>query len=152
MNPSVKKAINIISYTLNVILVLVLLGVFKSKDAGPTKKEIDFEAIKQGIIEREQADIPLKIQQFDKVYGITINDMVFTSKVEPYTGYLITTWDIDEKQDLTVNQWAANGYKDKYVRKQKEVFVELGNITPSPNGEISWQNNWTAAYYSVKDN
>lgn len=109
------------------------------------------ESIKRGIIERERADIPLKIQQFEKVYGITIDSMVITNNIEPYSGYLVTTWDLDEKQNLSVNQWAANGYKDKYVRKQKEVYVEISDITSKNNGHITWKDNWSSAYRSVKD-
>lgn len=109
------------------------------------------ESIRECIIQRERADIPLKIQQFEKVYGITINDMVLTNNVEPYAGYLVTTWDLDEKQNLSARQWAANGYKDKYVRKQKEVYVEITEIELSKSGEVSWHDNWYSAYNSVKD-
>ena len=109
------------------------------------------ESIKRSIIERERADIPLKIQQFEKVYGITIDSMVITNNIEPYSGYLVTTWDLDEKQNLSVNQWAANGYKDKYIRKQKEVYVEISDITSKNNGHITWKDNWSSAYLSVKD-
>ena len=109
------------------------------------------ESIKRSIIERERADIPLKIQQFEKVYGITIDSMVITNNIEPYSGYLVTTWDLDEKQNLSVNQWAANGYKDKYIRKQKEVYVEISDITSKNSGHITWKDNWSSAYLSVKD-
>ena len=152
MNPSVKKAINILSYILNVVfIVLLILGLRGNKTGSASKQENSIESIKQCIIERERADIPLKIQQFEKVYGITINDMVFTNNIEPYAGYLVTTWDLDEKQNLSTQQWAANGYKDKYVRKQKEVYVEVGNITATKNGEVSWQDNWSSAYFSVRN-
>lgn len=114
------------------------------------KPKVDkIESIKRTIIERERADIPLKIQQFEKVYGISIDSIVITNNVEPYSGYLVTTWDIDEKQNLSVNQWAANGYKDNYVRKQKEVYVEISNITPKTNGQVTWNDNWLSAYISV---
>lgn len=152
MSPSVKKAINILSYLLNVVfIVLLILGLRGNKTDDSSKQENTIESIKQCIIERERADIPLKIQQFEKVYGITIDDMVFTNNIEPYAGYLVTTWDLDEKQNLSTQQWAANGYKDKYVRKQKEVYVEVGNVTATKNGEVSWQDNWSSAYYSVRN-
>ncbi len=122
-----------------------LSSVFGSENAKVDK----IESIKRCIIERERADIPLKIQQFEKVYGITIDSMVITNNIEPYTGYLVTTWDLDEKQNLTAHQWAANGYKDKYVRKQKEVYVEISNISLEKNGPITWNNNWPFAYLSV---
>ena len=151
MSPSAKKAINTISYALNVFFIVALLfGLYENKQKGP-KKDNTLQSIKDCIIERERADLPLKIQQFEKVYGITINDIVLTNNVEPYAGYLITTWDLDEKQELTTRQWAANGYADKYVRKQKEVYVEIMNIKTSKSGEVSWNDNWFSAYLSVKD-
>lgn len=109
------------------------------------------ESIKRTIIERERADIPLKIQQFEKVYGITIDSMVITNHVQPYSGYLITTWDLDERQNLSPVEMYKNGYKDKYVRKKKEVYVEINNITPQNNGHVTWKDNWSSAYYSVRN-
>lgn len=148
MNPSFKKVINILSYALNVILIIALFGLCRQKGV-ISKQDNSIESIKEGILQRERADLPLKIQEFDKVYGITVDDFVFTNNIEPYSGYLVTTWDFDEKQDITTKEWAANGYKDKYLRKQKQVFVEIYNVTVSKNREISWQNNWGAAYYSI---
>ena len=107
------------------------------------------ESIKRSIIERERADIPLKIQQFEKVYGITIDSMVITNNIEPYSGYLVTTWDLDEKQNLSPVELYKNGYKDKYVRKQKEVYVGISNISLEKNGPITCTNNWLSAYLSV---
>ena len=151
MSPSTKKVINIISYSLNVFFIFILLFGLSlgTKKAGPADAET-LQAIKESIIERERANIPLKIQQFEKVYGITVDDVVLTNSVEPYAGYLVTTWDFDEKQEITTQQWAANGYKDKYIRKQKEVYVELTDIKASINdGEISWNDNWLSAYLHI---
>lgn len=107
--------------------------------------------IQECIVEREKADIPLQIQKYEKVYGITIESLVLTNNVEPYTGYLVTTWDLDEKQKLSTNQWAANGYEDKYVRKQKTVYVEISDITMNQEGQVSWSDNWLAAYMNVRE-
>ena len=93
----------------------------------------------------------MKIQKYEKVYGITIESLVLTNNVEPYTGYLVTTWDLDEKQKLSTNQWAANGYEDKYVRKQKTVYVEISDITMDQEGQVSWSDNWLAAYMNVRE-
>lgn len=148
-----KKALNILSYSLNVIFIAILIFAFWGNNEGKsTNNENRIASIKECILEREKADIPLKIQQFERVYGITISDIVLTNNIEPYSGYLITSWDLDEKQELSAQQWAANGYKDKYIRKQKEVYVEVSNITISKKGEVSWKDNWSSAYFSVKDN
>ena len=64
---------------------------------------------------------------------------------------LVTTWDLDEKQKLSTNQWAANGYEDKYVRKQKTVYVEISDITMNQEGQVSWSDNWLAAYMNVRE-
>lgn len=147
-----KKAFNIFSYLLNVFFITVfVIGFIKQASDpknGANEQQNKYEQIKQGIIERERADIPLNVQSFKNVYDITIDDFVFTNDVEPYSGYLVTTWDIDEKQNLSPREWAANNYENKYIRKQRKVYVKIEDITVN-NGNISWNNNWRAAYIEV---
>lgn len=143
-----KKFLNILSYVLNIVLIAILVHTYFGKGINASENKI--EGIKSGIVERERADIPMKIQQFEHVYGITIDSLVLTNNIEPYSGYLVTTWDLDEKQNLTTSQWAANGYKDKYKRKQKTVYVEISDIKTSGR-TMNWQDNWISAYMSVKD-
>lgn len=144
-----KKAFNIFSYLLNAFFISIfVIGFIKQasyQENGANEQQNKYEQIKQGIIEREQADIPLNVQSFKNVYDITIDDFVFTSDVEPYSGYLVTTWDFDEKQDLSTSEWVANGCEDKYIRKQKKVYVEVNNITTQKDN-ITWYSNWHAAY------
>lgn len=147
-----KKAFNIFSYLLNVFFITVfVIGFIKqasNPENGVNEQQDKSEQIKQSIIEREKADLPLNIQSFRNVHDITIDDFVFTSNIEPYSGYMITTWDFDEKQDLSPNEWAANNYKDKYIRKQKKVYIEVSNIITRKNN-ITWYSNWQAAYINA---
>ncbi len=147
-----KKAFNIFSYLLNVFFITVfVIGFIKqasNPENGVNEQQDKSEQIKQCIIEREKADLPLNIQSFRNVHDITIDDFVFTSNIEPYSGYMITTWDFDEKQDLSPNEWAANNYKDKYIRKQKKVYIEVSNIITRKNN-ITWYSNWQAAYINA---
>lgn len=143
-----KKVLNIFSYVLNIVLVAILVNTYYGKGVNASDNRL--QGIKSGIVERERADIPMKIQQFEHVYGITIDSLVLTNDIEPYAGYLVTTWDLDEKQNLTTNQWAANGYKDKYIRKTKTVLVEISDITTSGR-TMNWRDNWVGAYMNVKD-
>lgn len=150
MNPSVRKAINILSYVLNVLfIVLFIIGLCNLKK--PSQEET-IQSIKDSVLSKEKAELPLKVQEFERVYAITINDIVLTNNVEPYDGYLSTTWDVDEKQNLTIQQWVANGHKDKYIRKQKEVLVELSGIRTTSNGGSLWQADWVSAYISAAYN
>lgn len=147
-----KKVFNIFSYLLNVFFISILvIGYIKqasnSEDVVHEQQDSS-EQIKQSIIEREKADLPLNIQSFKNVYDITIDDFVFTNNAEPYSGYMITTWDFNEKQDLSPNEWAANNYKDKYIRKQKKVYIEVSNIVTRKNN-ITWYSNWQAAYINA---
>lgn len=144
-----KKVLNIISYTLNVVfIIIILLAVFGRKTEG---SQVDIiQDMKTSIIDQERANLPLLVQKFEHVHAITIDSMVVTNNVEPYSGYLVTTWDMDEKQNLTTHQWAANGYEDKYVRKNKTVFVEVRNITTN-KGTVSWSTNWIGAQFSVME-
>lgn len=144
-----KKAFNILSYLLNIFFISILVIGYVRQVSNPVHEQQDnSEWIKQGIIEREKADLPLNIQKFENVYDITIDDFVFTNNVEPYSGYMITTWDFNEKQDLPPNEWAANNYKDKYIRKQKKVYIEVSNIVTRKNN-ITWYSNWQAAYINA---
>ena len=147
-----KKVFNIFSYLLNVFFISILvIGYIKqasnSEDVVHEQQDSS-EQIKQSIIEREKADLPLNIQSFKNVYDITIDDFVFTNNAEPYSGYMITTWYFNEKQDLSPNEWAANNYKDKYIRKQKKVYIEVSNIVTRKNN-ITWYSNWQAAYINA---
>lgn len=138
-----KKFLNILSYVLNVVLIAILAYTYFGKGINASEKKI--ESIKNSIIERERAEIPMKIQQFEHVYGITVDSLVLTNNVEPYSGYLVTTWDLDEKQNLSASRWAANGYKDIYKRKIKNVFVEISEITTSGK-TTEWTDDWFSAY------
>ncbi len=149
MRASVKKTLNIISYTFNVLFIVILI-IGLSKQSSVEQQLSDDEYIKSVIVERERADIPLYVQRYDKVHSITIDSMVLTQNVEPYAGYLITTWDYDEKQELSTSEWAANDYEDKYVRKIITVYVPITDISLKKNGEVSWNNNWLSAYMSLR--
>lgn len=145
-----KKVLNICSYALNAIFIAIFVwGYFLTKT--PDAREQTVEDIKSAIVEKERAELPLRVQGFEHVFAITIDSMVVTNDVEPYSAYLVTTWDIDEKQYLTATQWIDNGQRDKYIRKQKTVYVQVSNITTA-SGTIKWNVNWNAAYHDVKQN
>lgn len=143
-----KDILNIFSYVLNIILIAIFVHTYYGEDINASENEI--QGIKDGIVERERAELPMKIQQFEHVYGITIDSLVLTNNVEPYAGYLVTTWDIDEKQHLTTRQFAANGFEDKYIRKKKTVYVEIFGIM-TIGKTIDWSDDWLEAYMNIKD-
>lgn len=154
MNDSFKKLLNIISYTLNVVFIAFLIIGIKGNTNQENNKEISsveskLNSIKECIIQQENANLPLTKQNMDNVNSITIDSLVITTNVEPYSGYLVTTWNITERVDMNAQEWADNGYKDKYVKKNKVVYVEISNIRAKANGEVSWNNNWTSAYIST---
>lgn len=147
-----KNILNIASYILNIVLIIFFaysyFGNKQSEDEFVETEEDKIESIIYAIMEQERADLPLLVQEFDHVHSITIDSMVVTNNVEPYSAYLVTTWDMDEKQKLSIRQWAANGHMDKYIRKTKTVYVEVGNITTDKE-KISWNTNWIGARMSV---
>lgn len=157
MNESFKKLLNTISYTLNIVFIAMLIigikGVNVTKDAEPPVEEIEetdpVELIKECIIAQEKARLPLTKQGYERVHDITIDSLVITNNIEPYSGFLVTTWDVDEKQELTTRQWAANGYEDKYIRKKKVMYVEVSDIETTPKGEVTWRSNWLSTYLQV---
>jgi hypothetical protein len=150
MNSSVKKVFNTISYLLNFIFIAIFLFAYLgSGDNIEDNINDDIEYIKNSIVERESAEIPLLTQKFENVLKIRIDSLVLTQgKMQPYSGYLVTVWDIDEKQDLSAQEWAANGYKDKYKRKEKVVYIEVDGIR-STKKDVSWRSDWLTAYRSI---
>lgn len=146
-----KKILNILSYVLNValVIILIILLVNRGKKANivPVNKA---EGIKASILQTERNKLPLQIQDQDHVYDIKIDSIVFTNNVEPYVGYMITQWDVDEKQDLTAQEWARNGYKDKYIRKTKQILIELRGATMDKDGTVRWETNWGKAGFHAR--
>lgn len=151
MNSSTKKVFNTISYVLNFIFIInsiIFLIVYftvrrerlgDSGDNNEASIKENIEYIKHSIIERESAEIPLWVQKFDNVHKIRIDSLVLTqSKAQPYSGYLVTVWDID------------GGYEDKYKRKEKVVYVEVDNIittkTNTTKTKLSWYSRWDSAH------
>lgn len=148
MSPSTKKTLNIISYALNAFFIVILIyGLGKSGSVGEESK---MEGIKNAIIEHERAELPLTIQEFKDVHSITIEDFVFTGTTEPYSGYLVTTWDYDKKIDLSIDELYKNGYKPKYERTQKEVYVPVPSINLGVGTKFTWSAGWTSAHLSLQ--
>ena len=73
----------------------------------------------------------------DNVNSIKIDCLGITTNMESYSGYLVTTWNITGRVEMNAQEWAANGYKDKFVKKYTVVDVEISNIRAKSNGEVS---------------
>lgn len=143
------------SVLLNIIFIYYFFsGGDSIEDVEPEVEEVqetnDLQRISAEILERERAKIPLRIQEFEKLHGVEIDSFVFTKTTEPYEGYLVTTWDIDEKQQLTNEELAANNYNYKYIRKKKVVYVHIESIYES-FGDLSWRDSWLNHYYDVDE-
>lgn len=163
MDSSTKKVFNTISYVLNLVFIINLIIFLSAYYAARQERlaniddefatignnnmvyieeaniEGNIEYIKHSIIEKESAEIPLLIQEFKKVHKIRIDSLVLTqSKAQPYSGYLVTVWDID------------GGYEDKYKRKEKMVYVEVDNIITTKT-KLSWNSCWDSAYIDTKE-
>ena len=149
-----KNTLNILSYLLNIVLIIIL--VWNKCDNKPIEKHDDpiveavdtLQLIKDKVLAKERAELPLRIQEFEHVHNITIDSLVLTSTAEPYSGYLVTTWDLDEQQPQNARQWAANGYKDKFIRKTKEVYVGVMYVYLDHS---QWFSHWEEAYFQVKE-
>ena len=143
------------SVLLNILFIYYFFsGGDSIEDVEPEVEEVqetnDLQRISAEILERERAKIPLRIQEFEKLHGVEIDSFVFTKTTEPYEGYLVTTWDIDEKQKLTNEELAANNYNYKYIRKKKVVYVHIESIYER-FGDLSWRDSWLNHYYDVDE-
>ena len=134
MSHDSNKAINTISYVLNVLLVIALIFALKGGFQGIGSNDADiFKEIKLSIVERENAELPVTIQKLSDVRDIKIDSLVITSDIKPYSGYLVTQWKYDT--------WNKKGLK-------KQVYVEVNNIRVH-NKSITWYSNWIGAKLSL---
>lgn len=118
------KTINILSYVLNVVLVLALIFVIKGANNGAPEDVLD--GIKQSIVQQERAQLPLTTQRLTSVNEVRIDSLVIINNVEPYTGYLVTEWTYGPK------------------KLKKTMYVEVSDIRYR-NNKISWSSNWLGA-------
>ena len=147
--------------TISVILNIAFIAYFVMEYSGkldgqpasePTaeKEVVDpIAQIKEIVLERERAKLPLTTQEYSEVHSIKIDSLVLTKTTSPYEGYLVTTWDFDKKVDLSLTEYAANGYKDKYVRRKKTMYVEISFLRATTKGEVDWNTDWLGAYFSL---
>lgn len=112
--------------TIIAILALMLLGACNTR--------INYEDVKQGILEQERGRLPLTIQSLDKVSNITIDSIVILNNINPHHGFLVTTWDYKEYS-----------FSDL---ETKTVYVGIDSLMIDGNS-FSWRTNWPEAYYSV---
>lgn len=98
------------------------------------KKENPLDAIYKSIISTESNRLPLTIQKYDGIKRIKIDSLVFINDSEPYSGYLITTWDIYEER----------GFKS-YQLVTKKVNVEVRDIR-CMDDKVEWYTEWYDAY------
>ena len=98
------------------------------------KKENPLDAIYKSIISSESNRLPLTIQKYDGIRRIRIDSLVFINDSEPYSGYLITTWDIYEER----------GFKS-YQLVTKKVNVEVRDIR-CMDDKVEWYTEWYDAY------
>ena len=123
------KAINILSYILNVVLIGALFFVLKG-GLNKTHSDSTLEEIKQAIVEQERSRLPLTTQSLTSVNEVRIDSLVITNNIEPYTGYLATEWNYGPK------------------KLKKTMYVEVSNIKCT-NQQISWETDWGAASLSL---
>ena len=131
--------------TISVILNIAFIAYFMMEYSGkldgqpasePTaeKEVVDpIAQIKEIVLERERAKLPLTTQEYSEVHSIKIDSLVLTKTTSPYEGYLVTTWDFNSRN----------------VRKKKTVYVEISYLRTNHSGEVNWNTDWLGAYFSL---
>ena len=104
---------------------------------------VDLDEIKSGIIKVEAERLPLTIQKCDGVNDIRIDSIVIINNVEPYSGYLVTTWDIEKEEYM--------GYPKGYqtIQESKTIYVEVNDIEINLRS-YTWKTDWFGAYINMK--
>lgn len=106
----------------------------EAETQGKEEKKNPLDAIYKSIISSESNRLPLTIQKYDGIRRIRIDSLVFINDSEPYSGYLITTWDIYEER----------GFKS-YQLVTKKVNVEVRDIR-CMDDKVEWYTEWYDAY------
>ena len=104
---------------------------------------VDMDEIKNGIIKVETERLPLTIQECEGVNDIRIDSIVIINNVEPYSGYLVTTWDIEEEKYMGIR----GGLKS--FQESKTVYVEVNDIEINLRS-YTWKTDWFGAYINMK--
>ena len=138
---NIRSLLTTISVILNIVFIAYFVMEYSGKlDEQPAseqaaeKEVVDpIAQIKEIVLERERAKLPLTTQEYSEVHSIRIDSLVLTKTTSPYEGYLVTTWE----------------YDDWDVRKKKTVYVEIKYLSTNRNGDTSWNSNWFKAYMSL---
>ena len=111
---------------------------------------ISMDELKQGIIDTETKGLPMTVQKMEGVYSITIDSMVIINNADPYIGYLVTTWDVNEEHQNSMEEWSKTHELYSYVRVQKKINVEVSGIHKSGR-KYEWCTNWSSAYFQSRE-
>ena len=101
--------------------------------------------LKEGIVETETKGLPMTIQKMEGVHSITIDSMVIINNADPYYGYLVTTWDVEEEHQNSFNEYRKTQELYSYKRVQKKMNVEVTGIHKTGR-KYEWLTNWANAY------
>lgn len=127
------------------LLLLVISLLLAS--CGPSVDEL-----KQGIIETETNGLPMTIQKMEGVISISIDSMVIVNNVDPYYGYLVTSWDVNEKHVNSYEEHRRTNEYYSYKRVQKRMNVEVRDIHVKGR-KYEWRTDWGSAYLqAIEDN
>ena len=131
------------SVLLNILFIYYFFSDGDSVENVETEPEVeevqatnDLQRISAEILERERAKIPLRIQEFEKLHGVEIDSFVFTKTTEPYEGYLVTTWDIDEKQKTINLNEEGIAKAERYYKLENLADIENTDINHNINNAI----------------
>ena len=109
------------------------------------------DELKQGIVETETNGLPMTIQKMEGVVSITIDTLIFINNTEPYYGYLVTTWDVNERHTNSTKEFIRTDELYSYKRVQKKLNVEVTDVHKSGYRHFQWRTNWVDAYIQARE-
>lgn len=111
---------------------------------------ISMDEMKKGIVDIETKGLPMTIQKMEGVYSIKIDSMVIINNADPYYGYLVTTWYVNERHENSTAEWYKTHELYSYERVQKKLNVEVTGIHKSGK-KFEWRTNWSSAYFQARE-
>lgn len=108
------------------------------------------DLLKQGIVETETNSLPMTIQKMEGVISISIDSMVIVNNADPYFGYLVTTWDVNEKHVNSYEEHRRTNEYYSYKRVQKKMNVEVRDIHVKGR-KYEWRTDWISAYLQATE-
>ena len=120
-----------------IVILLCVAGVIFGCTRHTTREEIA-----RFILESERSEIPHKVPGWPQVFDVTIDSVVLVGEEEPYVGYMVAEWDVEERQPVSREDLIRGEYS--YARRKKVQCISLFGVDHKGR-TVRWYADWDGA-------